>query len=143
MSKKTYTTWQRRFFQLKNACLYWYTDESASSASNHIDLKGITKAPFIHKPGKFTIESHDKRHVYKFECTDNDECQEWVEAIKSEMMSFHGEKKIVQLTQIEPKKKIITNDGAELPNIYSYKKEIKMKVYEALKTENFFSFKKR
>lgn len=140
MKKKSSNTWQERFFQLKNKKLYWYQNKESNLALNYIDLKDVLKMPFSHKPLKFTIPS-DKE--YKFECLTQDETEEWIDAIKNEMLKIKNSNKLVQIYQAETKKKIITLQGISLPNIFSYKATMKNKIIDSMKKENYFPSKKK
>lgn len=135
LQKKSNKSWQDRYFQLKNNKLYWYQNKDSNMALNFIDLKNALKMPFSHKPGKFTLLAEKE---YKFDCKTNDVCEEWIDAIKNEMMKIKNSQKVVQLFQLEMKKKIITMQGYNLPNIYSYKATMKNKVIKAMANENFF-----
>lgn len=135
LKKKSNKSWQDRYFQLKNRKLYWYEKKESNIALNFIDLKDVVKMPFSHKPGKFTLLC-DKE--YKFECSNQDECEEWMDAIKNEMTKIKNSNKIVQLFQVEMKKKVISIQGKVLPNIYSYKATMKTKIIQAMNSEKFF-----
>lgn len=135
LNKKSSKNWQERYFQLKNKKFYWYQNKESNLALNYIDLEKVLKMPFSHKPSKFTLYC-DKE--YKFECSNEDEALEWIDAIKNEILKIKNNKKIVQLFQIELKKKVIAVQNMSLPTIYSYKATMKNKVMEAMKGENFF-----
>lgn len=96
--------------------------------------------PFSHKPLKFTLQC-DKE--YKFECKTQEDTDEWINAIKNEMIKIKNNDKIVQLFQIELKKKVITMQGKVLPAIYSYKATMKQRVIDSMKGENYFVCKKK
>ena len=140
LKKKSSKSWQDRYFQLKNKRLYWYNSKDSSIALNYISLKEILKMPFSHKPLKFTLQC-DKE--YKFECKTQEDTDEWINAIKNEMIKIKNNDKIVQLFQIELKKKVITMQGKVLPAIYSYKATMKQRVIDSMKGENYFVCKKK
>lgn len=148
MLKKSSNKWQERYFQIKNSKLYWYLDINSTKANNYIDISTIQSYPFIHKENKFTIISNNNKSTYKFECKSNDECEEWIKAIKSEMKKLSNKnddqlKKNEIIFQLDLKKKFINllKDEKELPNVYSHKANIKDAVFNEIKKEKFFSQK--
>ena len=53
MDKKTHSSYQTRFFQLKNGFLYWFKDQNSSIIQNKISLKNTVKID-SEKSKKFT-----------------------------------------------------------------------------------------
>ena len=39
MQKKTHSTWQKRYFQIKGGYLYWFKDKTSSVVQNKISIK--------------------------------------------------------------------------------------------------------
>jgi len=141
MKKKSYTTWQERYFQLKNGFLYWYKDDKSREAQNFISLIDCKKVTG-HKPKKFLMIVRDK--VYKFSCETDELKEKWVDSISAEMkkLKIESERKIENVYQVKLKKKIIT-DMMSLPNITSDVVEITKKIEECLAVENTFMKKEK
>ena len=54
MQKKTHSTWQTRFFQVKNGYLYWFKDKNSSVIQNKISIKNTLRVD-SHKEKKFMM----------------------------------------------------------------------------------------
>ena len=89
MEKKTYSSWQERFFQLKNGVLYWFLTKNSNKVQNKLPIAEIIKVE-SHKENKFIVIGEDKRDkvsgakVYKFKCNSEEEKEKWINAITSE-----------------------------------------------------------
>ena len=103
MQKKTHSTWQKRYFQIKGGYLYWFKDKTSSVVQNKISIKNTLRVD-SHKEKKFMMivkeddldESVDEKakkkkeadgggKIYKFACQTDEEKREWVTAITNEM----------------------------------------------------------
>lgn len=142
MEKKSASTWQSRFFQLKHFRLYWFVNEKSTMACNYISLSELTKPPYIHKPGAFTIYNDKNQITYKFRCKDQEQLNDWLKNIKAEMIRCkENSNKAIQIFSLDLKKKVILFDSIKYPHIYGYKNSIKANVIEAMSKERFFSEK--
>lgn len=142
MEKKSASTWQTRFFQLKNFRLYWFVNEKSTVACNYISLSELSKPPYIHKPGSFTIYNDKNQITYKFKCNDLEQLNDWLKNIKAEMIRCkENSNKSIHIFSLDLKKKVILFDSVKYPHIYGYKNSIKANVIEAMTKEKFFSAK--
>lgn len=139
MNKKSNTKWQQRFFQIKNNAIYWYASKDSNSSANCILISDFLKAPYIHKQGKFSIETESK--LYKFECNTQEEANDWIDCLKAEMSKLKKSKRFDEVINLTLRKKVIVFEGRELPSLFSYKAEMKAKVLNAMSTEKYFSSK--
>ena len=152
MEKKSHSTWQTRYFQVKNGYLYWFKDKSSSIVQNKISIKNTLRVD-SHKDKKFMIfvkdpisESKEEKDgkkeksggkLYKFACQTEEEKNAWVSAITSEMKKLKktNEKTNDNKLQIPTRKKIII-DYFNLPEIdMTY---MSKKVLEQINLENYF-----
>ena len=133
MEKKSKTSWQVRFFQLKNGYLYWFKDKDSSMIQNKISIKETMRVE-SHKENKFLMvinegndkEGRTKGKIYKFACNNEEEKQKWVNAITNEMKRLKGESEEKNETKLEIKiRKKYIKDFFKLPNIGSDRNFIK------------------
>ena len=160
MQKKSHSTWQKRYFQIKGGYLYWFKDKSSSVVQNKISIKNTLRVD-SHKEKKFMMivkesdedlnkstDEKDKKKagdaggkIYKFSCQTDEEKREWVTAITNEMKRLKkiGEEKtnIQNKLEIPVRNKIIT-DYFNLPDFNKDQKYMKKKVLEEMNNENFF-----
>ena len=151
MQKKKKTSWQVRFFQLKNGYLYWFKDKNSSIIQNKISIKNTLKVE-SHKECKFLMvigEGNDEKgnaqgKIYKFACNTEEEKQEWVNAITNEMKRLKGEIENKNETKLELKlKKKYIKDLFKLKNIGSDRTYIKNKTLESMENETFFKLSEK
>lgn len=153
MKKKSHSTWQERFFQLKNGYLYWFKDKTASIIQNKISIKNTLKVE-SHKDCKFLMivkeddsekdKNKDKDKdiggkVYKFSVSNETIKEEWVMALTNEMKRLKGQEYKSQeaLLEIKPKKKVIT-DLLKIPEIGKDRSTLKININNAIVQENYF-----
>jgi hypothetical protein len=136
MLKKSSSTYQERFFQLKNGHLYWYKSNLSKEAQNHIPVTEMKKIEAF-KSCKFIIIGTDKD--YKFQCKSEEEKEAWMNALTNEIKRIRGDshKKLDSVYEVKLKKKVIV-DYYNLPNIYAEKLYMKKRVDVAMKSENHF-----
>ena len=124
MQKKSHSTWQKRYFQIKAGYLYWFKDKSSSVVQNKISIKNTLRVD-SHKEKKFMMivkeseedlnkstDEKDKKKsgdaggkIYKFSCQTDEEKREWVTAITNEMKRL--KKKGEEKSNIQNKLEII------------------------------------
>ena len=155
MQKKAHSTYQTRFFQVKNGYLYWFKDKTSSIVQNKISIKNTLRVD-SHKDKKFMMivkktvsdvsdddGGESKKDlggkVYKFSCQTEEEKNAWVSAITNEMKKIkkNEEKAKDNKLQIPVRKKIII-DYFNLPDINSDIYYMKKKVLEEMNNELFF-----
>ena len=157
MQKKTHSTWQTRFFQVKNGYLYWFKDKNSSVIQNKISIKNTLRVD-SHKDKKFMMivkstssemggneDGEAKKDagtggkVYKFSCETEEQKNEWVTAITNEMKKLkkNEEKTKEDILEIPERKKIII-DYFNLPNINTDIYYMRKKVLEEMNNENYF-----
>ena len=160
MQKKSHSSWQKRYFQIKAGYLYWFKDKTSSLVQNKISIKNTLRVD-SHKEKKFMMivkeenddldESVDEKEkkktkeaggkIYKFACQNDDEKREWVIAITNEMKRLKKQsevkKDVKNKLEIPIRKKIIT-DYFNLPNFDKDLKYMKKKVLEEMNNENYF-----
>lgn len=145
MEKKSHTSWQERFFQLKNGYLYWFKDKESNIIQNKLSIERTLRVE-SHKDKKFLMiisdgtngEGENSGKVYKFSCKSEEEKQGWINAITNEMKKMRGElKKDETKIEIKIKKKVIT-DLYKLPEIGKNRSYIKDKTVAAMQKENYF-----
>ena len=152
MQKKTHSTWQTRYFQVKNGYLYWFKDKTSSIVQNKISIKNTLRVD-SHKDKKFMMivkesengedDGEGKKEgggkVYKFSCQSDEEKVAWVSAITAEMKKLHkiNEKVNDNKLEIPVRKKIIT-DYFNLPGIDKDLLFMRKKVLEEMNNENYF-----
>ena len=136
MYKKSHSTWQKRFFQLKNGYLYWFLDKKSSLIQNKISLKDIEKIE-SHKDLKFLIRLESKE--YKFKCETEEEKVDWIFAITNSMKKVKNSKisKNEEQLNIKIKKKVI-HDLFKFPDINKNISYMKEKVLKSMENENYF-----
>ena len=159
MQKKSHSSWQKRYFQIKGGYLYWFKDKTSSLVQNKISIRNTLRVD-SHKEKKFMmivkesdddIDEADEKEkkkakeaggkIYKFACQTDEEKREWVTAITSEMKRLKkaGEenKDVKNKLEIPVRKKIIT-DYFDLPNFDKDLRYMKKKVLEEMNNENYF-----
>ena len=155
MQKKSHSTWQTRFFQIKNGYLYWFKDKTSSIVQNKISIKNTLRVD-SHKDKKFMMivanngdnkDGEDGENkvelggkVYKFACQSDEEKNGWVSAITNEMKRLKkGDEKGNNNNRLEilERKKIII-DYFNLPEINKDIFYMKKKVIEEMNNENYF-----
>ena len=155
MQKKSHSTWQTRFFQIKNGYLYWFKDKTSSIIQNKISIKNTLRVD-SHKDKKFMMivaNNEDNKDgddgenkaelggkVYKFACQSDEEKNGWVSAITNEMKRLKkGDEKGNNNNRLEilERKKIII-DYFNLPEINKDIYYMKKKVLEEMENENYF-----
>ena len=75
--------WEKRFFRLRKAVLYWYKNETSTEAQNKIDLSEVSDCFQYKENDKFKILINGV--YYKFRACSPTECQQWVQAINKAM----------------------------------------------------------
>ena len=160
MEKKTHTTWQTRYFQVKNGYLYWFKDKNSPLVQNKISIKNTLKVE-SHKDKKFMMVvsfiADDKNDeddgekskefdgkVYKFACPTDEEKNNWVSAITKEMkrLKKFEEKTTGYKLEIPLRKKII-KDYFDYPIVNKDVNYMRKKVLEEMGRENFFKPSRR
>lgn len=143
MTKKTYSTWQERYFQLKNSYLYWFKDKKSLKIQNKIAIDCILRID-SYKSCKFLIVLSDKVNpnkgkVYKFCLETEKEKENWMKVITQEMKKIKGEsnKSMEIYLEIKPKKKVI-HDYFKLPEIGKERLVFKDKILSLMKNEIYF-----
>jgi hypothetical protein len=147
MDKKTHSSYQTRFFQLKNGFLYWFKDENSSIIQNKISLKNTVKID-SEKSKKFTIvvgaegdkaENDLSGKVYKFKCKDEETKNQWLSVLKQEINKYkeQGERPNVNILEIKLRKKEII-DHFNLPEIGKDVYFMRNQIIEEMKHENYF-----
>ena len=143
MKKKSHSSWQERFFQLKSGYLYWFKDKQATTSQNKISIANTVRIE-SHKKKKFMIEVNDdkkKRNgkVYKFECVSDEEKDMWISAITKEMKRLQKkeEENEEENYEISQKKKVIVDKYTELPE-YKDRSYMKRETEKMMKNENYF-----
>ena len=146
MYKKSHSTYQKRFFQLKNGYLYWFLDKKSSIIQNKISIKDTEKVE-SHKNLKFLMrvkEEEEKTKVkiskeYKFKCETEEEKVAWIFAITNSMKKVKNSQisKNEQKLNIKVRKKII-HDLFKLPDINKNLVYMREKVLKSMENENFF-----
>ena len=155
MQKKSHSTWQTRYFQIKNGYLYWFKDKTSSIVQNKISIKNTLRVD-SHKDKKFMMivanngdnkdgeDGENKTElggkVYKFACESDEEKNGWVSAITNEMKRLKkGDEKGNNSNRLEilERKKIII-DYFNLPEINKDIFYMKKKVLEEMENENYF-----
>ena len=147
MDKKTHSSYQTRFFQLKNGFLYWFKDENSSIIQNKISLKNTVKID-SEKSKKFTIvvgaegekaENDLTGKVYKFKCKDEETKNQWLSVLKQEINKYkeQGERPNVNILEIKLRKKEII-DHFNLPEIGKDVYFMRNQIIEEMKHENYF-----
>ena len=160
MEKKTHTTWQTRYFQVKNGYLYWFKDKNSPLVQNKISIKNTLKVE-SHKDKKFMMVvsfiADDKNDeddgekskefdgkVYKFACPTDEEKNNWVAAITKEMkrLKKFEEKTTGYKLEIPLRKKVI-KDYFDYPIVNKDINYMRKKVLEEMGRENFFKPSRR
>ena len=159
MQKKSHSSWQKRYFQIKGGYLYWFKDKTSSLVQNKISIRNTLRVD-SHKEKKFmmivkesddNIDEEDEKEkkkakeaggkIYKFACQTDEEKREWVTAITTEMKRLKKQseenKDAKNKLEIPVRKKIIT-DYFDLPNFDKDLKYMKKKVLEEMNNENYF-----
>ena len=146
MYKKSHSTWQKRFFQLKNGYLYWYLDKKSSIIQNKISIKDTEKVE-SHKNLKFLMrvkEEEEKtktisKKEYKFKCETEEEKVAWIFAITNSMKKIKNSdvSKNEQKLNIKVRKKII-HDLFKFPDINLNLAYMREKVLKSMENENYF-----
>ena len=145
MDKKTHSSYQTRFFQLKNGFLYWFKDQNSSTIQNKISLKNTVKID-SQKPKKFTIvarvenSKHDiSGKIYKFKCQDEETKNKWMSVLTQEISKFkeQGEKRNINILEIKLRKKEII-DHFNLPEIGKDIYFMRNQIIQEMKNENYF-----
>ena len=159
MQKKSHSSWQKRYFQIKGGYLYWFKDKTSSLVQNKISIRNTLRVD-SHKEKKFmmivkesddNIDEEDEKEkkkakeaggkIYKFACQTDEEKREWVTAITTEMKRLKKQseenKDVKNKLEIPVRKKIIT-DYFDLPNFDKDLKYMKKKVLEEMNNENYF-----
>ena len=140
--KKTYNTYRKYYFQVKNGCLYWFIDKNANMAKNKISLKSIDKIDSSEEK-KFILKIKEKEesNEYKFKCDSEEEKIAWVKAINRAMKKVKNEDnkeiEVKKKVEIKLRKKVI-NDLFNLPNIKNDGVYIETSVMGSLADEDFF-----
>ena len=162
MEKKTHSTWQSRYFQVKNGYLYWFKDKNSPLVQNKISIKNTLRVE-SHKDKKFMMvvsfaegEKNDKNDddedekskefngkVYKFACETDEDKNNWVNAITKEMKRLKKlEEKRNYKLEIPTRKKVI-KDYFTFPEINRDINYMKKKVLEEMNREDFFKPSRR
>ena len=146
MYKKSHSTWQKRFFQLKNGYLYWYLDKKSSIIQNKISIKDTEKVE-SHKNLKFLMrvkEEEEKtktisKKEYKFKCETEEEKVAWIFAITNSMKKIKNSDvaKNEQKLNIKVRKKLI-HDLFKFPDINLNLAYMREKVLKSMENENYF-----
>ena len=159
MQKKSHSSWQKRYFQIKGGYLYWFKDKTSSLVQNKISIRNTLRVD-SHKEKKFmmivkesddNIDEEDEKEkkkakeaggkIYKFACQTDEEKREWVTAITTEMKRLKKQseenKDVKNKLEIPVRKKIIT-DYFDLPNFDKDLKYMEKKVLEEMNNENYF-----
>ena len=146
MEKKSHTSWQERYFQLKNGYLYWFKDKESMKIQNKLSIENTLRVE-SHKNKKFMMivsdGSKDKGgknsgKVYKFSCVSEDEKQKWINAITNEMKKLRGElKKEENKIEMKIKKKVIT-DLFKLPDVGKDRLYMKTRTRSLMQKETYF-----
>jgi len=147
MDKKTHSSYQTRFFQLKNGFLYWFKDQNSSIIQNKISLKNTVKID-SEKSKKFTIvvggegekaENDLSGKIYKFKCKDEETKNKWMSVLIQEMNKFkeQGEKTNLNILEIPLRKKEII-DHFNLPEIGKDVYFMRNQIIEEMNHENYF-----
>ena len=147
MDKKTHSSYQARFFQLKNGFLYWFKDQNSLIVQNKIPLKNTVKI-CSEKSKKFTIvvagegektDSDLSGKLYKFKCKDEETKNKWMSALTIEIHKFkyQGEKPCVNVLEIQLRKKEIV-DHFNLPEIGKDVYFMRNQIIEEMSNENYF-----
>ena len=146
MEKKSHTSWQERYFQLKNGYLYWFKDKESMKIQNKLSIENTLRVE-SHKNKKFMMivsdGSKDKGgknsgKVYKFSCVSEDEKQKWMNAITNEMKKLRGElKKEENKIEMKIKKKVIT-DLFKLPDVGKDRLYMKTRTRSLMQKETYF-----
>ena len=143
MKKKSHSSWQERFFQLKNGYLYWFKDKQSTTSQNKISIENAVHIE-SHKKKKFMIEVNDDKKkksgkVYKFECVSDDEKDMWINAITKEMKRLQQkeDENEEEKFEISQKKKVIVDKYGELPE-YKDRSYMKRETEKMMKNENYF-----
>ena len=143
MKKKSHSSWQERFFQLKNGYLYWFKDKHATTSQNKIAIANTVHIE-SHKKKKFMIEVNDDKRkqngkVYKFECVSDEEKDMWINAITKEMKRLQQkeENNEIEIYEISQKQKVIVDKYRELPD-YKDRSYMKRETEKMMKNENYF-----
>ena len=146
MEKKSHTSWQERYFQLKNGYLYWFKDKESMKIQNKLSIENTLRVE-SHKNKKFMMivsdGSKDKGgknsgKVYKFCCVSEDEKQKWINAITNEMKKLRGElKKEENKIEMKIKKKVIT-DLFKLPDVGKDRLYMKTRTRSLMQKETYF-----
>ena len=164
MQKKTYSTWQSRYFQVKNGYLYWFKDKSSSIIQNKISIKNTLRVD-SHKDKKFmmvvSLNANDAKDnkdneedgekskeydgkVYKFACQTDEERDAWVNAITNEMIRLKKEEEKTKSYKLKiPMRKKIIKDYFDLPGFNDDFYYMKRTVLEEMNREDFFKPSKR
>ena len=153
MKKKTHSTWQTRYFQVKNGYLYWFKDKTSSIVQNKISIKNTLRVD-SHKDKKFMMivketgegdEEGEKSKkegsgkVYKFSCQSDEEKIAWVSAITTEMKRLNKIQEKTNDIKLEiPVRKKIIIDYFNLPAIDKDLLFMRKKVLEEMNDENYF-----
>ena len=154
MQKKSHTTWQTRYFQVKSGYLYWFKDKDSRTVQNKISIKNTLRVD-SHKDKKFMMivqESDESNRedkgenkkelggkIYKFACQTNEEKDAWVFAITQEMKRVKktdGQANNNKL-EIAVRRKIIF-DYFNLPEVGKDVFYMKKKVLEEMNNESYF-----
>ena len=144
MYKKSKSSWQLRFFQLKNGYLYWFKDKNHSTIQNKINIKEVIRCD-SHKEKKFLIILSDEKtigkiqgRIYKFQCASDEETNEWISAITKEMSRLNeGENNLNLNYEIKSRKKVI-KDLFYLPDVEKNRSYIKNITIKEMEQENYF-----
>ena len=146
MYKKSHSTYQKRFFQLKNGYLYWFLDKKSSIIQNKISIKDTEKVE-SQKNLKFLIRVKDEEEKtktkitkeYQFKCETEEEKVAWIFAITNSMKKMKNSQtsQNEQKLNIKVRKKII-HDLFKLPDINKNLVYMREKVLKSMESENFF-----
>ena len=144
MDKKTHSSYQTRFFQLKNGFLYWFKDQNSSTIQNKINLKNTIKID-SQKSKKFTIvaggeggkASDLSGKIYKFKCEDEETKNKWMSVLTQEINKYKEEKTKTNILEIPLRKKEII-DHFNLPEIGKDVYFMRNQIIQEMKTENYF-----
>ena len=146
MYKKSHSTWQKRFFQLKNGYLYWYIDKKSSIIQNKVSIKDTEKVE-SHKNLKFLMrvkEEEEKTKLftikeYKFKCETEEEKVAWIFAITNSMKKVKSSEESKNETKLNIKvRKKIIHDLFKFPDINKNLAYIREKVLKSMENENYF-----
>ena len=164
MQKKSHSTWQTRYFQVKSGYLYWFKEKNSSTIQNKISIKQTLRVD-SHKDKKFMMvvrlnandakeskeneedEEKSKEYdgkIYKFSCQTNEERDAWVNAITKEMIKIKkGEEKTKRYKLEIPMRKKIIKDYFNLSGLNDDLYYMRRTVLEEMSMEDYFKPSKR